>query len=69
MSSFEPHETRTLIQRITAEIERLSEEQNSAMRNAAVIGMTEQEAREYRQRGAKITELVTQVGTLQVRKV
>lgn len=64
MSPIEPLETRLLCERVTAEITRLSEQQNAAMQQAAFIEMTEAEAKNYNARAAQIRELVEQLAMM-----
>jgi hypothetical protein len=59
----------SLIQSLTAEITRLSEQQMDAMSRATFVGMTEEdELHEYDERRARITELVRELGVLTSRR-
>jgi len=53
-----------LIERLTSEISRLSQQQSEALGMAALVGMTEDEAREFEQRRRTIGELVGELAML-----
>jgi len=53
-----------LIESLTSEIIRLNDEQIEALKRAAFLGMTDDESREYDQRGDRIAELVRELSTI-----
>ena len=53
-----------LIERLSSEISRLSQQQSEALGMAALVGMTEDEAREFEQRRRTIGELVGELAML-----
>ena len=53
-----------LIERLTSEISRLSQQQSEALGMEALVGMTEDEAREFEQRRRTIGELVGELAML-----
>ena len=59
----------TLLQHLTSEINRISEQQTEALRTAAFAGMTEEEAREYLLRRERLGELVNQFAVLTSQKL
>ena len=69
MSAVDPRGTRLLSDCIMTEISRLSEQQNIAMQQAAFIGMTESEAKEYNERAGQIRELVEQLTMMYPRRM
>ena len=68
MSPIGPPKT-PLLQHVISQINKLSEQQNVAMRQAAFTGMTEEEAREYNKRAAQIRELVEKLTMMYPRSV
>ena len=64
MTMAEQQVSPTLLQHLTAEITRISDEQTEALRMAAFVGMTEEEAREYQQRRKRLAELVHEFAAL-----
>ena len=54
--------------RLTSEIDRLTEQQIEALRTATLAGMTEDEVREYEHRRKQIAELVGQFKLLMPRR-
>ena len=64
MSRIEPMETSVLTEHIMAEIKTLSDQQNTTIQNAALIGMTEREEAEYNKRAAKVAHLVKELAVL-----
>ena len=59
----------TLLQHLTYEIGRLSEEQTEALRLAASVGMTEDEVRAYQQRRKRLSQLVKEFTFLTSQKL
>ena len=53
-----------LLKHLTSQISRISEQQTEALRNAAFVGMTEEDVREYQYRGRKLAELVNEFAVL-----
>jgi hypothetical protein len=53
-----------LVRRLRSEIERLTGLQNEERRRAAFIAMTDDELREYDQRGDRIAELLKELSTI-----
>jgi len=53
-----------LVRRLRSEIDRLTGLQNEARRSAAFIPMTDDELREYDERGDRIAELLRELSTL-----
>lgn len=68
MSKMEPQISPPLLEHLTSQIRRISEQQTEALSNAAYVGMTEEEVREYQQRGRKLAELVNQLAMLTSQK-
>jgi len=58
----------SLHDRLTSEIDRLTEQQIEALRTATLAGMTEDEVREYEHRRKQIAELVGQFKLLMPRR-
>ena len=58
-----------LLQHLTSEITRISDQQTEALRMAAFVGMTEEEAREYQQRRKRLSELVQEFAALTSQKL
>lgn len=52
------------VQQLKAEIERLSDEQSTALKTATFVGMTPDEAKEYDERRKKITRLMEELRIL-----
>jgi len=69
MASIDPLISSVLIERLTSEISCLSQQQTEALRMAALVGMTEDEARVFEQRRRKIGELVGELAMLRPRRV
>jgi hypothetical protein len=69
MSAIESLKSPVLLEHLLSEINKLSEQQNVAMRQAALIGMTEEDAKEYNQRAAQLRELVEQLTMMYPRSV
>ena len=69
MTSINPLISSVLIERLTSEITRLSQEQTEALRMAALVGMTEDEARGFEQRRRRIGELVGELAMLRPPRV
>ena len=66
MSSIDPSEKlsplrQQVMQEITTEITKLSDQQNDAIKQAAFIGMTDAEARQYNARATRIRDLVEEL--------
>lgn len=59
----------TLLQHLTSEIGRLSDEQTEALRLAASVGMTEDEVRAYQQRRKRLSQLVKELTFLTSQKL
>ena len=68
MSKMERQISPPLLEHLTSQIRRISEQQTEALSNAAYVGMTEEEVREYQQRGRKLAELVNQLAMLTSQK-
>jgi hypothetical protein len=68
MPARDPTENAALFQRITAEINRLSEQQTEAMQKATVVGLTSDEAKEYNERRSRIADLVIQLAMIARRR-
>jgi len=64
MTRVNPLTSSVLIERLTSEISRLSQQQTEALGMAALVGMTEDEAREFEQRWRTIGELVGELAML-----
>ena len=58
MSSYDTSDSVDAVERIRQEIEKLTEEQNEALKTATFVGMTASEAKIYDARRQRITELV-----------
>ena len=61
----EPDDTVTAVHRIKQEIDRLTERQAHALKQATYVGMTPEEAKEYDQRRSEITKLLRQLEVLE----
>ena len=59
----------TVLQRLTSEISRISEQQTDALWLAAFVGMREEEAWEYQRRRKKLAELVGELAVLTSQKL
>lgn len=64
MSRMDPQIRPRLLKHLTSQISRISEQQTEALRNAAFVGMTEEDVREYQYRGRKLAELVNELAVL-----
>jgi len=64
MTNINPSTSPALIERLTSEISRLSQQQTETLGMAALVGMTEDEAREFEQRRRTIGELVGELAML-----
>jgi hypothetical protein len=64
MSDGEPRESQTVIQRVKEEIGRLSEQQTAAGKIAALVGMTTDDSRQYKQRHSRIKRLTRELAEL-----
>jgi hypothetical protein len=64
MTRINPLTSSVLIERLSSEISRLSQQQSEALGMAALVGMTEDEAREFEQRRRTIGELVGELAML-----
>jgi len=69
MTMVEQQVNPTLLERLTSEINRISDQQTETLRMAAFVGTTEDEARDYQQRRKRLGELVNQFATLTSRKL
>jgi len=56
--------SQTVLQHLTSEISRISEQQTDALWLAAFVGMREEEAWEYQRRRKKLAELVSELAAL-----
>ena len=61
MNSHDTLDSVDALQGIRNEIERLTQEQNEALKTATFVGMTSAEAKDYDARRRRITELVQQL--------
>lgn len=61
MPASEPSETVNAVHRLKQEIDRLTDDQSRALKQAIYVGMTPDEAKEYDARRTRITELVQQL--------
>jgi hypothetical protein len=64
MATIEQEVSFTVLQHLTCEISRISEQQTEALWTAAFVGMTEEQAREYQQRRNRLAELVHELAAL-----
>jgi len=64
MATIEQEVSFTVLQHLTCEISRISEQQTQALWTAAFVGMTEDQAREYQQRRNRLAELVHELAAL-----
>jgi hypothetical protein len=64
MSNFERKEIQAAIQRVQEEINRLSEQQTAAEKIAALVGMTTDDSRQYRERHSRIKRLTRELAEL-----
>ena len=60
-ASHKPPLREQVMQEITKEITKLSDQQNDAIKQAAFIGMTDAETRQYNVRAARIRDLVEEL--------
>ena len=61
----DPSNTVEAVHRVKQEIDKLTEEQVEALKQATFVGMTPDEAKEYDERRKRITVLVQQLATLE----
>lgn len=61
----DPDDTVAAVHRIKEEIDRLTEQQSHALKQATFVGMTPDEAKEYDDRRAQITRLIRELEALQ----
>ncbi len=61
----EPSETLQTIHRLKQEIDRLTAQQDEALKSATFLGMTTDEAKEYEERRNLILQLVTDLEMLE----
>lgn len=61
----QPSETLQMIHRLKEEIDRLTAEQDEALKTATYLGMTTDEAKEYEERRNLILQLVTDLEMLE----
>jgi hypothetical protein len=64
MTSYDTAHSVEAVQRLRQEIEKLTQEQNEALKTATFVGMTAAEAKIYDARRQRITELVEQLRVL-----
>jgi hypothetical protein len=64
MSDGEPREDQAVIQRVKEEIGRLSEQQTAAEKMAALVGMTTDDSRQYKERHSRIKSLTRELAEL-----
>jgi len=64
MSNVERKEIKAAIQRVKEEIRRLNEQQTAAEKIAALVGMTTDDARQYKERHSRIKRLTRKVAEL-----
>ena len=68
-ASHKPPLREQVMQEITKEITKLSDQQNDAIKQASFIGMTDAETRQYNRRAARIRDLVEELTMVYPRKV
>ncbi len=61
----DPDDTVAAVHRVKEEIDRLTEIQSHALKQATFVGMTPEEAQEYDDRRSQITRLLHQLEALQ----
>ena len=64
MSKIERKEIQAAIQRVQEEINRLSEQQRAAEKIAALVGMTTDDSRRYRERHSRIKRLTRELAEI-----
>lgn len=64
MSDREPRESQSVIQRVKVEIGILREKQTAAQKMAALVGMTTDDSRQYKERHSRIKRLTTELAEL-----
>ena len=64
MSDGEPRKSQAVIQRLKGEIRRLSEQQAAAEKVAALVGMTTDDSRQYKERHSRIKRLTRELAEL-----
>ena len=64
MSNVEQKEIQAAIQRVQEEINRLSEQQTAAEKIAALVGMTTDDSRQYRERHSRIKRLTRELAEI-----
>jgi predicted RNase H-like nuclease (RuvC/YqgF family) len=64
MSNIEGKPIQGAIQRLKEEIRRLSEQQSAAEKIAALVGMTTQDSRQYKERHSQIRRLAKELADL-----
>ena len=64
MATIQQEVSFTVLQHLTCEISRISEQQTQALWTAAFVGMTEEQAHEYQQRRNRLAELVQELAAL-----
>jgi hypothetical protein len=65
MPANDPSQTAEAAHRLKQEIDRLTEEQAKALKQAIYVGMTPEETKQYDQRRTRITKLLQQLGMLE----
>ena len=64
MSDGEAKKSQAVIQRLQGEIRRLSEQQSAAEKVAALVGMTTDDSRRYKERHSRIKRLTKELAEL-----
>ena len=64
MSDGKPGESQAVIQRVKEQIGRLIEQQTAAEKMAALVGMTTDDSRKYKERHSRIKKLTRQLAEL-----
>jgi len=64
MSDGEPRKSQAVIQRLRGEIRKLSEQQAAAEKVAALVGMTTDDSRQYKERHSRIKRLTRELAEL-----
>ena len=64
MSNVERGEIQAAIQRVKEEISTLSEQQTAAEKIAALVGMTTEDSRQYKERHSRIKKLTREIAEL-----
>jgi hypothetical protein len=69
MAMIEQEVSLTVLQHLTSEISRISEQQTNALWTAAFVGMKEEESRDYQRRSKRLAELVGELAVLTSQKL